>query len=155
MTALIQVGTPRLKVLDTDGTTVIKTLYLPAPDKGYPILEWDEKAFKNDLVTGAERTRRLGFIPVLTLKWKVYDDRANEGFTIGTADGNRPAYADLLTLLSGTPGLLRVSGGPSALGFDCDGIKVSPISTAAGFATGLQVVFRGRAIRANRDLATF
>lgn len=149
-------GTPRLAICAWDGiggdpVASAVTLYLPMPDNGMPTVEWIEKGYKTDLVTGSESNRLLGYIPELTMRWSAFDDRPTEGFTIGQANGNRPAITDLLYLISryvpGIPnnGYLAVSPGPAAGGFIVMSTKRSPIGVVGqqGFAKGVQVTFRG------------
>lgn len=155
---LLVPGTPRIKVLNTDLLTLLKTVYLPAPNSGDGIsLEWAEKSYRNDLVDGSERTRRLGYIPVLTLKWKIYNDSPGQGYTIGAADGNMLGIADLLAILSLDPGRLKVSPGPLAGGFQVDSVKVGSMGILGlqGFAAGVSVTFRGRTVQADQSLGVF
>lgn len=159
MSGLFLPGRPRIKVFSSAAqTTLQKTLYLPAPNAGDGIqLEFVEKSFRNDLVDGSERTRRLGFLPVLTLKWKVYDDNPAQGFTIGQADGNLLGMTDLLAILSLDAARLRVSPGPSAGGFQVDSVKTAGMGILGlqGFGAGVSVTFRGRTIQADQSLGTF
>lgn len=152
-------GRARIKVYSaSDLLTLQKTLYLPPPDAGDGVtLEFAEKSFKNDLVDGSERTRRLGWIPVLTLKWKVYNDTAGQGLTVGSADGNLLGITDLLTILSLDAARLKVSPGPAAGGFQVDSVKTSGLGIAGlqGFGAGVSVTFRGRSIQADQALGTF
>jgi hypothetical protein len=143
-------------VLNADGTKA-KTLYLPPPDRKNPKLEWETKGTKQELLDGSERMRVLGYLPVLTLKWSAYDDRPGQGYTLGTADGQRPTLEQLLQVLSGTPGTLRVSAGPApAGGFTCGEIKVGgAVLLAPGIGGDLQIVFRGRQVLSSRYLEAF
>lgn len=157
MTVQLKTGPIRLAVLKADGVTKDKTLYLPTPDKGYPRLEFAKKSSSVELETGDERTRLLGYIPVLTCRWSAYDDRSGRGYTIGVADGNRPAYADLLTILSGATKTLKVAPGPSTVGgFIVDRADLKELGVA-GTETlmGLEVTFRGRDILATMALGSF
>lgn len=157
--SLIVPGTPRLKVYAAnDLVTLQKTLYLPAPSAGDGVgLEFVQKAFRKELVDGSERSRRLGYLPVLTLKWKVYNDNADQGFTIGQADGNMLGIADLLAITSLDADRIKVSPGPAAGGFQCSQITVSGLGIIgrSGFASGVQVTFRGRNVQADQSLGTF
>lgn len=105
--AVIANGKIRLALVDAGGVKQ-KTLILPTPDKGTPELEWIEKVSTKELIDGSERTRLLGFLPQLTLTWKVYDDSQ----ATGTGDGQTPTLEALLGILSGATGTLRVSPGP-------------------------------------------
>lgn len=152
---ILQPGPIRLATLDAGGTKT-KTLWLPAPAKGSPSLEWERKATTWSLVDGSERQRLLGFLPILTVRWQIYDDTAGNGYTIGTADGNRPSLDQLLVLLSAGSNALKVSPGRSAGGLVVGALSVKPVVLAgAGFAQGLEVVFRGRDIRSDMTLGTF
>ena len=146
-------GTPRIRLLTIVGGPIV---YLPMPDAGYPTVEWDEKSFKTDLIDGSESLRRLGWIPVLTMRWAAYDDREDEGRPIGRANGNRPSIVDLMSILDSVPGTISVSPGPSAGGFiaqswSMNGIGVHP----GGFAKNVEVTFRGGAICATKVLGAF
>lgn len=148
--ALLQTGPVRLAVLNSDGSKA-KTLILPAPDKGFPTLEFEEKTLTRELVDGSERTRVLGYLPVLTLEWGVYPD----GQATGTGDGQTPTLEALLEILSGASGTLRVSAGTTAQGFTADRAAVKEIGRRGAFYTGVAVTFRGRSSRASRTLETF
>ena len=147
---MLQTGKIRLALLNPDGTKA-KTLILPAPDKGSPGLEWAEKASSKELINGDERTRLLGFLPVLTLKWAVYDDTQ----ATGVDDGQTPNLEALLGLLSQPTGMIRVSPGMTAGGFTVDRISVKEIGKTGSFYTGIQATFRARSARASRDLEAF
>ena len=148
-------GQPRLRLLDGAGAT-IKTLWLPSPTKGQAILTWKEKAITQELVTGDERLRRLGFIPVLRLRWKVYDDRNQGRYVIGSADGQQADYATFLALLATTPGRLKVSPGPASGGFIALVTKWPTETPIAGsFASDVEVEFTGRDILSTPVLGTF
>ena len=149
---LLTPGPIHLAVIKEDGTTD-KTLILPAPDrKDGLVYEPQEKAITRELVDGSERKRRLGWLPVLRLKYAVYDDRTGEGYTIGTANGNRPSASDLLSLLgSALPGRLKVSLGPvpaspgTVPGFIVGSVKLPPSALVGrAFLGGWTLEFRGR-----------
>jgi len=110
-----------------------------------------------ELYDGSEVWRQLGWIPVIVMRWSAYDDRPGEGYTLGIADGQRPAITDLLNILSYAPGMFSVSPGPAAGGFVAQSWKESAIGVIgnAGYAKGLEVTFRGGAICANKTLGTF
>jgi len=108
-------GKPYLQVLDTDGSTVLKTVYLPAPDKGYGELEWIKKTAATwELIDGSQRERVLGYLPSLTLKWKTYPDVKGRGLNLGSANGNLARLTDLAVLLATPSGRLRVCPGPAS-----------------------------------------
>jgi hypothetical protein len=147
-------GTPRIGLLT--GGVRTATLWLPMPDAGFPTLAWIEKGQVRTLYDGSEAWRQLGWVPELVLKWAFYDDRATEGFSLGLADGDRPALTDLLSVLSGAPASFSISPGPSAGGFTVQSWKVNPIGVApGGYAKGLQVTCRGGAIQSSQTLGTF
>lgn len=157
-------GTPRIRLLNVAGTPV---LYLPMPNKGLPTMEWVEKGQIKELFDGSEANRRLGWIPQLTLRWSVYLDQIQASFTegvtpgawglvIGTANGQMPSMADLLTILSGAPGSISISPGPSAGGFVAQSWKIKPIGVnPLGQADGVEIVFRGGAIQSSMALGGF
>jgi len=140
---LLQVGLIRLAVLNSDGTK-LKTLILPAPSRDGLELEWDEDATTVKLVGGGRRTRRIGYVPVLTCKWKIYDDRAGNGQAIGTENGQCPSLEQLLALLSMPTKSLRVAPGLSAGGFTVDQAVAKSIGKESDFYTGIQITFYGR-----------
>jgi len=157
MTTLLTPGPIRLAVLNTLGGTKLKTLYLPTPDKGSPELEWVAKKNDTDLIDGSERSRILGAIPVLRVKWTPYDDRSTNGYTIGVADGNRPTPEQLFALIYGTAsGFLKVStgNGASPLGFVVGRVDIEKISYKAAFVN-FSLTFRGRDIVTNATLGAF
>ena len=151
---LLQLGPIRLAHLNTAGTK-LKTFYLPAPSKGGLDLDWTKKATTVEMVDRSSRTRLDGFIPKLTVKWSAYDDRAGQGYTIGTSDGNRPTLESLLWYLSLTTGLIRVSPGLSAGGFTCDAVDVKALNKEGTVYTGIEVTFLGRDLVATRTLDAF
>jgi hypothetical protein len=151
---LLQSGPIRLAFLDSYGGKV-KTLVLPAPDRGMPALEWARKSTTVTLVGGGERTRVDGYLPILTLKYKVYDERPGQGYTIGTADGQRPQFVDLLWYLSQPTGRLRVAPGLTAGGFTVDAVTVKPITIRAGLVTEVDIVFRAREVQPTMTLEVF
>ena len=145
ITNLALAGPPRLAVIDSAGV-VQKTLQLPPPKKGDGItLEFIAKGVDRELEDFSESGFVAGYIPVLTMKWDVYDDRGGSGVTIGTADGNQPSLLQLLAMLN-TRGLLRVSPGPTGTGsFRVESAKVSGIGLAGrSFGRGVTVTFRGK-----------
>lgn len=157
MTTLITPGPVRLAVLNGVGGAKLKTLYLPTPDKNYPELEWAEKKVDADLVDGSERTRILGYLPVLKLRWTPYEDRAVFGFTLGTSDGNRPTVDQLLDILSSDPGTLKVSlgGGASPFGFVVGRVNIDKIPYKGGQFVSLTLTLRGRDVVSSRVLGAF
>lgn len=148
---LLQVGKIRLGVLDINGA-LTKTLILPAPGKDGIELDWEEVATTVSLVDGGRRTRRIGYLPVLLVRWPVYDDEARPGVTIGTGDGQRPSLPDLLGILSATTGRLKISPGMSAGWVLCDQVTTKQIGKRANYYTGLQATFYGRDPRTTKSL---
>lgn len=157
MTSLITPGPIRLAVLNGVNGSKLKTLYLPQPDRKSPEFEWITKAKDAELVDGSERTRILGYLPSLKIKWSPYDDRAAFGYTIGTNDGQRPSLEQLLTILSATPGTLKVSlgNGASPLGFVVGRVDVDKMPFRSSGFVDLSVTFRGRDIYTERTLGAF
>jgi len=153
----INPGTPRIAILNTDGSTN-RMLYLPAPDRGSGVAqEWQEKSILTELIDGSEQCRRLGWIPSLTLKWAIYNDvLQNTPYSIGVLNGQMASYDTLMSILDGAPGTLKISPGPSAGGFVVQSVKTSPVGIAGpGLAAGLQVTFRGGAICPTKTLGVF
>lgn len=159
---LLTPGPIRLAVLaGVESSTKTKTLYLPSPAAKSLELEWEAKQIEQELVDGSERTRVLGFIPVLKCKWTPYDDkttgRTGQGAVIGNLDGQRPTLEQLLVILSAAPGTLKVStgNGASPLGFVVGRVSVGG-SALRGLDMGeLSVTFRGRTASADRSLGAF
>ena len=101
----ILLGAPRLKILDTDYTTVLKTLYLPYPDKegGVVLTETPAKNLKQALLGGGVRYIGGGVRHNLTLTYGLYDPlyfSKQPGKTVGTADGNVPELLGLFDAIS-------------------------------------------------------
>lgn len=144
---LVYPGPPRLAVLNPD-LSVLKTLVLPPPKKGDGIsLEFIHKGIDRELEDYSESGFTAGYLPVLTLKWDVYDDRTRPGVTIGTADGNRPSLLQLLDLVS-VRGLLRVSPGPAGTGcFRVESARAGGIGlTGPGYGRNVSITFRGKGL---------
>ena len=149
-------GTPRIALLDA-GQNKLKTLFLPAPDKGVPKLEWIEKGINSELVDGSESNRRLGFLPELTITWAVYNDQDGQGHAIGGNDQNLADIASFMAIMDAPPGFTSISPGPSAGGFVVNKTTIRPIGIIglAGFAAGLEVTFRGGMIYPTKILGAF
>ena len=157
MMAFIVPGMPRIRLLNSDGSTN-KTLWLPPPskDKGM-LLEFEEVRVTKQLVTGARVCLRKGWLPTLTLSWKAYNDQRVPGYTIGAADGNVASFAALLAILDAPVGRVKISPGPSAGGFIVTETEVSPIGTVGlqGIAEDVEIVLKGGTLLATKALGTF
>lgn len=152
--SLMETGVIRLATLDGDGDKLL-TYYLPAPSMDGLELEWEEQSSTVTLATGGRRTRRVGFVPTLTVRWKLYDERTGQGYSIGIGDGERPTLEQLLVILSQATNTLKVSPGPAAGGFVVDQVVVKPIGKKGPYYTGLQAAFHGRVSTDTRTLGTF
>lgn len=140
----LQAAPLRLKLVDVSGTPVV---ILPPPMKGGMLLEFVEKKDSVDLMSGAERTRKYGYIPVLTIKYDLYFPAHFPQYAAGVTDGKMPVFDDLLILLSKPTGTLKISPGLSNVGWiNVDSVQVKGISLAGIFPSGLEIVFRGRDI---------
>jgi hypothetical protein len=151
-------GTPRIALLNgTGGYTSVN--YLPPPDANNGMMfEWEEVNQTKKLIDGSEATRRLGWIPSLTLRWTVYNDVLQmNSYPIGTANGNQLNFTGFLALLDNPCGSLYISPGPSAGGFTVQTTKISPIGVVSGLgiAAGVEVNFRGGAIYSSKVLGAF
>ena len=101
----ILLGNCRLRVLDVDNTTVLKTLHLPYTDNdaGMVLTETPAKAIKQNILSGGVRYIQGGVRHNLTLNYVIYDPTflsRQTGKTVGTADGNIPELTDLYDILS-------------------------------------------------------
>lgn len=101
----ILLGNCRLRVLNTDLSTTLKTLHLPLHDKegGLVLSETPAKNIKQNLLNGGVRFIQGGIRHNLTLNYALYDPTflaRHTGKTIGTADGNIPELTDLYDTLS-------------------------------------------------------
>lgn len=153
-------GGPILKIYNTDGTTTLKTLYLPAPDKkGGLILNWKSTAIIKTRIDGTQipvfkdATKR--YIPTLTVKYTVYEDLlGSTSRTLGTADGNTPTLDQLVSELS-TYGLGRIAiaPGPGTPFFNCFLSKNIDLNPLKGIVyTNLTLEFTGTVALANMVL---
>lgn len=107
-------GLPMIKVYsDATQTTLQRTLYLPPPDKREEVVAWKKESTFQKLVDGSNRERVLGYIPVMTLRWKHFNDLNSRGLGLGQADGNMLTLPDLVEVLALAPGRLRVCPGLS------------------------------------------
>lgn len=134
------------------------TYTLPAPERNTGInLEWEEQSFNAKLITGGESNRRLGFLPILTLSWSVYDDKnALYGNSIGGLAGQQLDYNSLLSILDTTPGYLWVSPSMSGPGFIVNTAKINRTGIVAGnFATGVSITFKGGTIYPTKTLQAY
>jgi hypothetical protein len=153
--AFLQTGVIRVSPLVAVGGAREKTLYLPPPSVDGLRLEWLEQASRAELIDGSPRTRRLGYVPRLTVRWNVYDERPGQGWVIGTGDGQRPGLEALLGVLSCASGRLAVSPGLLAGGFVVDDVNVRAIGLKGPVYSGLEVTFTGRDVFSTRTLGVF
>ena len=98
-------GAPRLRILNTDLSTTIKTLYLPFTDldAGIVVQDIPAKGIRQDLLSGAVRYIPGGVRHNVTLTYGLYDPlyfSKQMGKTVGTADGNVPELAQLYDLIT-------------------------------------------------------
>jgi len=131
---LLQASPIRLKV----GTT---TYILPPPAKGGLSLEFVQKATTRENLSGAELTRKLGYVPVVTAKWPLYLPSKYPQYA-----GQMPSIEELLTILSGPNKSYSVSPGLTTGGFLVDSSTVKALGVAGPYITGLEVTFRGATI---------
>ena len=141
---MIAVGPIPFKKLYVSGTP---TLYLPSPGKNGITLEWVAKRSTVDLLDGSERSRLLGFIPVLTVKYPVW--ALDDGYTVGTSSGQMPNLGDLLGILSHPTGSISIAPNKSVY-WTVDAITVKPLGVVgrSSIPTGVEITFRGRDIQA-------
>lgn len=94
-------GTPRLRVMASDKTTILKTLFLPLPDKrdGVQFLDIPAKGMKRKLLGGGMAYKGGGVIHQLTLNYAIYDPR-NTGKAIGNGNGQTPTLGALYDILT-------------------------------------------------------
>lgn len=142
---MISVGPIPFKLLYVTGTP---TLYLPSPGKNGITLEWVPKRTTVDLLDGSERTRLLGYIPVLTVKYPVW--ALDGGYAVGSGNGQMPTLETLLGILSRPTGSISVAPNKTAY-WIADSITVKPIGVVgrANIPTGIEITFRGRDIQAS------
>lgn len=143
----IQIGLPSLR----SGASV---WHLPPADKGGISMTWEEVSIDSKLIDGSESTRRLGWIPELSLSWAAYNDRqANHGLAIGSNSGQLLDFASLLSVLDAAPGTLKISL-DGVHGFTINKSTVAPFGVAGkpAIATGVQITFRGGGIRSTKTL---
>lgn len=129
MSTLFGLGQVVLKIFDTDGTTVIKTLYLPEPEKGGLELLWQDLGIDKKRIDGTQtrvyRDSNKRYIPKLTVKYKYYDDLVgNTTSPVGDSDGQTPTVEQLAQILSmyGT-GRIAVAPSTTAPFFRCISTK--------------------------------
>ena len=97
-------GNPRLRILDVDKVTVLKTLHLPLPDKegGIVLADTPAKGIKTNLLNGAIRYIHGGVRHNVTLTYSLYDPSflsRQTGKAIGTNDNQIPELTDLYDLI--------------------------------------------------------
>lgn len=123
MTTQFGLGSPKLRIYQTDGTTTLKTYLLPVPNKKDGIaLTWESNSVMKRKVDGnyvqifLDPTKR--YIPKLTIKYGIYEEFA-DAYNIGSSDGQTPTFEQLLADLGTYQGRLGVSPGGSAPFFKC------------------------------------
>jgi hypothetical protein len=99
------IGAPRLRILNTDLITVVKTLYLPFVNKegGVVLTDTPAKNIKQILVSGGLRYIQGGVRHNVTLNYEKYDPTyiaKLSSRTIGSLDGNVPELTQLYDLIS-------------------------------------------------------
>lgn len=149
-------GSPRLRLLNSDGTTN-KTLNLPPPTRdGGVTLEWVEVSETKRLVNGSEVCLRRGWIPELTLRWKLYDDVSPTTINVGSGNGQTADMATLLAMLDAAPGRIRVSPGPTAGGFTVNRTEIRPLGIRGpGMAAGVEITLRAGKVFSAKTLEAF
>ena len=140
---ILHCGKLNLQVLDAGGS-LVKTLSLPAPRKGFPRLSWKADRVTKTIPGVGQRSRTLGYRPILQEDWGVYDDIPTDGATLGLTDGCRPAASDLLEILSLGTGRLRIGTGAGWITVDV--AEVAEINPVASFTENLKVTFQGRTL---------
>lgn len=98
-------GAPKLRILNIDMTTTLKTWTLPFVDKDSGVVTSDvfAKGIKQQLLTGAIRYIPGGIRHNITLNWQLYDAEYIAkvmGLTVGILDLNVPLLTDLYDALS-------------------------------------------------------
>jgi len=145
----------RISTLATDGVTKTASYFLPPCSN--LTLEWVEKNIVKELIDGSETCRRFGWIPQLSCTWSIYDDvNALYGKTIGTATGNQLSFAGLMSVLDNKPAALWISPSLTAGAFQPGSVSVSAIEAiSGGFASSLQITFRGGTIYSTKILGAY
>lgn len=147
MALQLQTGQVRLKWTETGGDVV---LYLPSPQQNGITLDFVRKARTVDLITGAERTRLLGFVPVCIVKWAVYDPTST-GKASGITTGLTPDLPALLKILSNPTGL-SFSPGLTTNYFALDSITMKPFGKLGSYYSVLEITFRGKNVLSTMEL---
>lgn len=98
-------GAPRLRILNTDMSTTLKTWTLPFVDRSDGVITTDvfAKAIRQTLLSGAIRFIPGGIRHNVALNWALYDASFTAkamGLTVGTLDLNVPQLTDLMDALS-------------------------------------------------------
>ena len=146
---LLKTGPLKLQVLKADGT-LDKTLVLPAPDRGAPQLSWEADQNTVKIPGVGRKTRTLGYLPILKVSWGIYDDLPL-GVPLGTSDGQRPCAADLLGLLSGPTGSVRIGSGEGWI--TVDAVQVAEINpVVVDLTQALTITFYGAKALPTRTL---
>lgn len=146
----MQTGNLRLKWTVSNADIEV---YLPPPKQGGITLEFVRKFRTVDLLDGSERTRLLGYIPLLTVKWGLYIPE-DTGKTLGITDECAPTLPQLLTLLS-VPLGKSISPGTSAGYFALDTVQIKGVGVQGGvkqWYSDLEITFRGRDILSAMEL---
>ena len=103
-------GFPRIKILSAASpiASVVKTLYLPLPDKdGLQLIDSPFRGIEKKLLT---KTAFIGggIKKSLTINWSYYDPKST-GKVVGIADGQTPNLADLYDVLTANQTKIMVS----------------------------------------------
>jgi hypothetical protein len=103
--SLVFSGPPKLRILNTDLSSTLKTWTLPFVDREGGVVTTDvfAKAIKQTLLSGGVRFIPGGIRHNVALNWALYDAAYTAkafGLTVGTADTNVPQLTDLLDALA-------------------------------------------------------
>ena len=101
----VLLGNPRLRILNTDKSTTLKTLQLPYQDKENGVVVTDiwAKGIKTNLLSGGVRFVAGGVRHNVSINYGLYDPSFISrmmGYTVGILDGNVPELTQLYTLLA-------------------------------------------------------
>lgn len=130
-------GSPRLRLMASNGSTQEGILYLPATSLGGIAQSFDENKQVDEMLDGSLNVTIKGFYPRFACHWDVYDETSS-GRTVGIADGNTPTAEQLVQILTTyRPGRLQFSPSATSPWYVIYLDKLPKILPVSDYATGV------------------
>lgn len=145
------IGSPRIKLLASDGTTSEAILYLPATALGGITLSFDENKQVDEMLDGTMNVTVKGYYHRYACRWDVYDPESTNK-TIGIADGNTPTVDQLIQIFTSyRPGRLLFSPSETAAFYSVFLDKLPKVLPISDYATAFDFEVKTLAMYVSAD----